>query len=364
MATADDKKWLEVGAVVRIPRDSKRSGRALIVSVDGDEVDLLWEDAAPQARRTVFVVCPRLNGQNGSSDEEEEITLPKENVEKLLSFEKSTDGDTTLSPDLLKSRGDTLLKMGDASSAVPWYEEALLETSQIQVGSTVLLMEQDENEIKILAAEIDCLEDNTADITFVKSGSEAVVTLNAIQLGLSVKYLSLQIRTLLNISRCMLQLAEFDDNPSSRPSLYRQGAIIACSMVLEILSMEESDEDDSLRLITTCYLLRSKAYAGRAKWRAALADIDNHLERKPQSKEGHQWKTELLSLISKSDRANKKLVKSMCGWIQTATANSDEKPVSQPQNAEPPKTVYNRKSDKTFAMTSILVLLVAVVIHN
>lgn len=326
---ADIPLEFSVGSIVRIPRggNDKKTGKATILTIDDDEeVSLLWEDAAPASIQGGFLVRPRLP----SSKDDDEISLSKSLLQHLQQFETAQlDG---ASPTALKDHGDTLLKLGDASSAIPYYELALQMTSKVQIGSTVLIAKSSD---VILAAEVDCMEDDTADLTFIESGEETVAKVKSIRLAISLKQSDLQLRLLLNLARCLLQLADFDNSPLSRPSSYRQGAVLACSLAWALL---QQNEEDITPFHISSLILRSKAQAGRAKWQPALNDIDQVLKYKPQSKEGRKWRKDLQGLIAQQDLANKKLVKGMCQWIQTAT-NEGEDVVSE--DATTSKTVEN-----------------------
>jgi tetratricopeptide (TPR) repeat protein len=351
----------QVGAVVRIPRGT-RTGRATISTMDDDEqVNLLWEDAAPHVlhQQGAFIVTPLLP----ASLDDVEVTVSKSALQHLHPFEKKSSSETK-EPSVWKERGDTLLKLGDASSAIPYYERALELTNKVQVGSTVLIPMHTKRNDTVVAAEVDCLDDHTADVTYVLSDEEAVVKLNDIRLAISLKDSELQIRVLLNLARCLLQLAEFDNSPLSRPSLYREGAALACSLANVILLQ---DDQDATPLLVSTLLLRSKAQAGRARWQAALSDVEQVLQLKPQSKEGRKWRKELLSLIAQHERANKNLVKSMCQWIQTTTNEGEIDAVSEKEAAR--TIIENVKSTDSYSripdwFTAILVLSVSMWIYQ
>lgn len=343
----------QVGSIVRIPRDEKRTGKAIISTIDeDDQVNLIWEDAAPQPMPPMacFLVTPLI----AVAPDDADVTVSKSFLQHLLPFERSIllDEDDLF---VLKERGDMLFKLGDASSAIPFYERALDLSSRVQVGSTVLIKVKE----AVITAEVDCLEERTADVTYVPSAEEAVVNLKDIGLSISLKDSDLQIRVLLNLARCLLQLAGFDNSPLSRPSLYREGATIACSFAYVIL-LTNDDEQGSRRvasLLTSALLLRSKAQAGRAKWQLALSDVDQLLQLKPHWKEGRVWRKELIDLISQSERSNKKLVKSMCQWIHSTT--SEESAVSE-RTSETKMLENARHTDLHFWscdwVTTILVL--------
>ena len=352
-------KAFQVGAVVRISRGDKRTGRATITTDNGDNVDLLWEDAAPAPG----IIMPKLPRASSSDNDDEEVTVMKSELQQLHSFETEPLDKTNNDVSVWKERGDTLLRLGDASAAVQYYERALQLTSKVQIGSTVLLVSKDGT---VKAAEVDCLEDDTtADITYVESGEEAVLKVKAIRLAISLRESDVQVRVLLNLARCLLQLAEFDNSQLSRPSLYRHGAVVACSLAYALLSQEYEDDDDSAtNFRITILLLRSKAHAGRARWQPAVQDVDQLLQINSQSREGRRWKKELQKQISQQEKANKKLVKGMCQWIQKATNEGEEgAPVSDDEcsaTQTPAETTTSTDSWTSNWVPAMMVLFVAI----
>lgn len=346
-AVKKESPAFSVGSIVRIPRGANnKTGKATILTIDNDdEVSLLREDAAPvEGRSSVFIAAPKLS----PSSDQEEVTISKADLQALCDFETTTPL-LDAAAAAWKDCGDTLLKLGDTSAAIPYYERALQLTSNIQIGSTVLLAtkKKKNDDIVVVAAEIDCMDadDGTADVTFVASGKETVVNVKRdILLAASLHESEFQIRVLLNLARCLLQLAEFDNTPLSRPSAYRKGAVLACSLAYELLLLQDED-DEVTSYHMTSLLLRSKAQAGRAKWPAAMTDIGQLLKYEPQSKQGRKWRTELMGLIAQHEQVNKKLVKGMCQWIQTAT-NEEDNAVSDDDNAAvPPKSTTTSRAD-------------------
>jgi hypothetical protein len=351
----------QVGSIVRIPRGEKWTGKAIISTIDeNDQVNLCWEDVAPQPVQPMacFVVTPPIP----ISPDDVDVTVSKSLLQHLLPFERSISLDDD-DPCVWKERGDTLLKLGDASSAIPFYERALHLTSRVQIGSTVLIKVKD----TVVTAEVDCLEEQTADVTYVASAEEAVVNLKDIGFSISLKDSDLQIRVLLNLARCLLQLAGFDNSPLSRPSLYREGATLACSFAYVMLLSNDNEQGSSslASLLTSTLLLRSKAHAGRAKWHLSLSDVDQLLQLKPQSKEGRIWRKELMGLIAQSERANKKLVKSMCQWIQSTTNEESvvSEEISESITLDNTKRTDSRSWSRDW-VTTVLVLLLSLWVYQ
>jgi tetratricopeptide (TPR) repeat protein len=316
-----------------------------------------------------------------SNEGEQELVLNVSRIQPLLEFECSIPAlfDTT-DATTWKDYGDQLLKLGDASSAVPYYEQALhITNDSVQIGATVLISSRDssaegdtqEAHPKCVAAEIDCLEGNQADVTYISSGEEATIPLEQVKLSVSLSQSELQVRILLNLARCLLQLADMDKSVLSRPSRYRTSAVMSCSMARCILQVYN---DETLQL--TALLLESKGQAARGHWQAALQSVDQLLQLEPTSRQGRRWKHDLIQQIQQNERANKKLVKSMCRWIQTATTNHEQASVSnqkEQSNLKSKRNLSNENKPRTDAtlyhwspdwIIAILILLASMYLYK
>ena len=351
----------QVGTVVRLRRGDKRTGRATISTLDEDGyVSLLWEDIAPLPLQgsNRFLVCPVILEEKS---DDSEVMVKISELQPLLPFEISYTSDNC-EPIIWKERGDTILKLGDASSAIPYYERALELASKVQIGSTVLIMMND----TVVAAEVDCMDENSADITFVVSNDEAVVKLESILLSISMQQSELQIRVLLNLARALLQISDYENTSLSIPSLCRDGAILACTLAFTILLIKDHDHGEDIggvsQLLTSSLFLRSKALAGRAKWKLALKDVDKLLALKPQSKEGRIWRKELFGMIARSERTNKKLAKSVCQWIQSTTKSEEGASVSDDESETSPLRTERIRSDSIFRRSDWLIIAIIAIL--
>lgn len=311
---------MDVGATVRAPRDKegKRTGRATIASIDEDgKLDLIWEDTAPRPLHGSFIIAPTVESMASG----QETTTNASSVQELFPFEKEGLNSNEVDIGLWKQRGDTLLKAGDAASAIPFYERALSVANKVQVGCTVLILRGQ----TVSVAEVDCVEEDTVDVTWTEHGTDESIPISHVTLVVSVFSTDIQIRVLLNLGRSLMHLAEVDNTPLSRPSAYRQSACAAFSMVLAMIQTEDSEEvAELIDYNSTALLLRSKAYATRGKLKRAIEDANALLKHSPASKEGKKWSRDLQQQVFHQQKANKKLVKSMSRWIQTVMNSSSE----------------------------------------
>jgi Skp family chaperone for outer membrane proteins len=301
---------IQVGSVVRAPRAAtKRKKRAVVATLPDEDgkVCILWEDVAPRPLgRRRFLVTPMVPHRK---DEEREETVCQSVLGYLLDFEENKEEEASVA--VWKERGDALLRLGDASAAIPFYEAGLSASSILQVGSSVLVSDKE----TIQVAEVDCLEEDCVDVTIGKV--EATMRASNVKLCLCPGQESRQVRILLNLTRCLMQVADLDGTQMS--AYYRRSAATACSMSLAILDALEQAEP-SLHAMTL--LLRSKAYASRSKWTLAMEDATLLTTHHPDNKEGSKWLSRLESEIARHKKTNQKLAKSMCRWVQTATATT------------------------------------------
>lgn len=308
---------IQVGAVVRAPRGVAKAlkGRAVVCLIEEEEESacILWEDLAPRPLKgspSPFVVTPMVP----RTKEEREDTVSLSQLNPLLDFEQeSVGGNESDAVSLWKERGDALLRLGDGSAAISYYEAGLAASSILQIGSTVLISQKDGFQV----AEVDCIEDGNVDVTFIDE-EERTVPESEVKLCLLAGQEILQVRILLNLTRCLMQVAELEDSQVS--AYYRRSAAISCSMALAILETVTTGEES---LHTTALLLRSKAYASRSKWKLAMADAQTLTSDHPEYKEGRTSVQKLESQMTRQQRTNQQLAKSMCAWVSNATAATD-----------------------------------------
>lgn len=306
---------VEVGSVVRLnrPEPRKGTGRAM-VATDGLSLSLLWEPVAPKPlegrTRSDFFVTPKKVLKVGGEISDDEIIVPADKVTILLPFEvESLIDDGRKGPDevaIWKSRADQLLKLGDASAAASYYEEALYVSSNLSIGATSVVCVNG----FLRLCEVDCVEDNgptvTVDATFLDDGEER--QLNKSQLLLTLMENDgerLQERVLLNLTRCMLQLADLDG--SNRQS-YAKAAVLGATIALTVAT---HGVDELLPTSAqTALTLRFKAYLILSKWKNAVLDVKKLID--VGNKDGKRFLTELERKKQQQQRTTKMLAKEMC----------------------------------------------------
>jgi hypothetical protein len=378
-----------VGSAVRLPRPgsskSSSTGRATLATFEDDPrlVSVIWDPLAPQplpATRYLrqqqegipnknnnnkrrlkrpFLVVPVLAQQDTEEDDETTTVVEISTLEPLEEFEHQQQqdhgGDFPPSATTWKKWGDELLRRGDASAACSYYETALTFTSILQVGSAVLVKLGNGPAVKV--ADVDVLGeedelDEAIEVSMVDTGEEKVI--HERDIVLCVLYRDeenhWQERILLNLARCLLQLAEVVQSKHHRSSSetlldhrprYLRSAVLATTLALTLAEYyheqqqqqdihNNSTNNNSLTsLEISALLLQSQAHAGLTKFQNALADIKRVLKHDRNHKEGlKQWQR-LQQQQQNHKKVEKKLIKSICQWVQTATkADDDEDPVS------------------------------------
>ncbi|KAL7477669.1 hypothetical protein ACHAW6_003471, partial [Cyclotella cf. meneghiniana] len=270
---------------------------------------LLLQDLTPYPLIETFLVTP-LPITTHDDIQECEIEVPLSKLMPLLSFEnpgenqqaKATDHDAVQT---YKDYGDDLLRLHDYTSAISYYEAALQHTSpQFHVGGTLVLRRKGH----CVIAELDCihtdedplryevtrvLPDGTSE-EYVVSSDDVLIAVwdrdEATRRGQREKSKKfLQPRILLNLSRCLLRLAEIDGEALSLSSSscsndrrisYRKAAVIGTSIAITLCEYHtnNADSDSPAQLLLTSLLekariLRSRAFLQLGKIPHALADV-------------------------------------------------------------------------------------------
>ena len=255
-----------VGSTVRalLPKHKKARRRGVVATVQKKHVCILWEDDAPRSismptplvkrgsflART-FIVAPLFQDE---ADELEDVIL-EEDVESLLDFE-TTHCAEEVPVEEWKNRGDHLLRLGDASASVSYYDHALKLSGPLQVGSSVVI--QVDGFAKV--ADVDCIEDDGGiDVTMAETGLERTIKESDVLLCIRDASLNqLQERVLLNISRCLLQLADTTFVAKRRPK-YLRSAVLACTLALTLIDFWEGQDVSFPEGTKTALLLRCQA---------------------------------------------------------------------------------------------------------
>lgn len=327
-----------IGATVRLARPglSKSTGTATIATLQENETAcVLWNPLGPKpmhpaanskSKRRLkrqFLVTPVIKA---GDSEEVETTTDVSSLRPPLEFE-STEGYLEEASDVpkWKDRGDQLLKLGDASKACEYYEMALRLSSILQVGATAVVKTGGRAKL----ADIDCLEeddDDAIEVSMQDSGEEKVIKEAEVLLCLldNGEEDHLQERILLNLARCLLQLgdlAKHQDMASERRPKYQKSAVLATTLALTIAEHCNKNNNDNLltKYARTALLLRGQAQAGLGKFQNAIADTKRVIQIEPQHKEATKQLKILQGQHQRLKHVDRKLVKSMCKWVQTAT---------------------------------------------
>lgn len=326
---ATDGSKLIVGSTIRapLPNHPKFRRKAIIATIQEEDgtVCVFWEDEAPSSllsadREMVISPSPSENDENPGV----ESTVKISEILPLLDFERvalSDDADVSE----LKDRGDTLLRLGDASGAVPLYERALdllgSSPQKITIGSVAIVKQK--GFFKLV--QVDCIDRDQVDVTHLDvEEREETLRLNDIMLTIPKRDGKLlQERILLNLARCFLQLAEATLIPRRRPT-YLKAAVRATSFAFAVSEFRSNVSSANFSSATKpkALLLRSQAQLGLSKFAHARGDAKKVLELDPNNKEASKLLRDIEQQQKKIALADKKLAKEVCRWVQTATTES------------------------------------------
>lgn len=313
-----------VGSVIRAQHPDQPWQRRAVVATapDGATVDVLWDDEAPrnvQNDLSTFMVVPVFTKAAVAT----ESTVNVSNISELLEFERATLISTD--PKVWKASGDALLTLKDPSAAASYYEAALHYCAKIQIGSTVLIRKSG----RAVRAEVDCLEEDSVELTVVDTQQECICKQTEILLCIREPDPErLQERILLNVSRCLIQLADQTTTLKRRPR-YLKAAVLGCTLALETARFHQNDETQ-----ITALLLRSKAQEKLCKFNHAIADIQHLLQK------NHPRATATLRHLQREKQrhaqTDKKLVKDVSRWVQSVMneERNDEAAVSSDEEEE------------------------------
>lgn len=316
---------MQVGTIVRVRRSATTIGArlALIATVQGSEACILWEDDTPRPvfnDDTRFLVTPHFQPGAEQPQQAEETTLPIDQLMELFDFEKNPPPKESILE--WKECGDRLLKAGDFVSAVSYYEHALQESSKLQVGSTVLIQASG----YAVAAEIDCIDDvdDVIDVTIMETGHEQTVKIKEILISLLDTEDSVQQRILLNLTRCLLQLAETSIEKSRRPR-YLRSAVLASTLAFSASDAGSERETQTLSTLqVSALLLRSQAQLALHKYPQAISDLKKILALDPKNCEAKKSLERIEKEKRRNVRLDKRLAKNVSQWVQTAINQNDD----------------------------------------
>lgn len=333
--------------------------RRSIVAMHSDDTEylsLVMDDLAPiplNGRKEKFLVAPMFNSVGVEVRECEALAC---DVSPLLEFEQEehnmlddTIATTNNAQELVqkyKEYGDQLLRLNDYTSAISYYEAALSFVSSKfdNVGGTLVVRRKGHPVI----AEVDCVDSDEAgnsqyDLTYL-SGEEATVSEKSILLAVWTEdVLSLQTKILLNLSRCLLKLADVDSTrgnascvgekigasaASSRRERYRQSAVLGCSIAMALCEyhMLECSDDSAFELdslVEKARIVRARAFLGLMKMPNATIDAKKVISKNPSNREAQSLLVEIKAVEAHTKSVDKKLSKEVCRWVQTATTSSN-----------------------------------------
>jgi tetratricopeptide (TPR) repeat protein len=345
----------QVGSVVRsrLIDHPKATRRALVATVQDERtVCILWEDEAPRIRRDAnnkplhrsFLVTPVL--KDTADEVESDITV--EDLLELLPFETDSVQETDSANDdkdlrqkmqEWKEHGDQLLRLGDATAAAEHYEAALGISRNVRIGSSIILKVGGHTKI----AEVDCMDadDNTMDVAIETGEEKTILQSEALITILEPDNDRLQERILLNLARCMLQLAEVTTLQLQRRPLYLRGAVLACTLAISVTCFHNADTGDDASADSvspthkSALLLRSQAQVKLSKFKHAKADLKQLLVLDPEHREGQKRLRELEKQQIQKQKTDKRLAKEICQWVGTATEDT----VSDPSDSGGDETI-------------------------
>jgi len=312
-------------------------------------VSLVQDDLAPApllGRMGKFLVAPIFNSVGVEVNECEAAVS---DLKPLLAFEQ--DDDTTNITDnaqdmgslanSYKGYGDQLLRLHDYTCAISYYEAALhfVSSKVAVIGGTLVVKKKGHSVI----AEVDCVENDEKnnpqyDVTFL-SGEEATISQKEILLAVWAKDVTfLQPRILLNLSRCLLKLANVDttrgnascvgENMSSaknsRQERYRLAAVRGVSIAMSLCEyhiLESSDDsaEELDSLAEKARIVRSRAFLDLKKIPNATVDAKKVLAKKPENREAQALLADIRAMDAYNKSVDKRLSKEVCRWVQTAT---------------------------------------------
>jgi tetratricopeptide (TPR) repeat protein len=327
--------------------------------------------------RTKFLIAPMFDNNDNADDEVYEFEALISDLMPLLPFEKKYYGGTNIvggvgtcdnNISTYKNCGDKLLRLNDYTCAITYYEAALnfnCVSTKFEVGGTVVVRQKGH----CVIAEIDSIENITGnnsntlsyDVTFTLSGDDATLSRKDLLLAIWPNdELYLQIKILLNLSRCLLKLADIDSYLSqtststttaknNRHDKFRQAAVLGCSIAISICDHHHhhnqallsqntasvSASSNLISLIVKARIVRSRAFLGLRKIPNATMDVKKVLFIDSTNREAQRFVSEIDNVKAYIKSIDKKLSIEVCQWVQTVTdssSNEQEATVSENEN--------------------------------
>lgn len=301
-----------------------------------------------KGERTKFLIAPMFDSNDNADDNElYEFEAKISDLMPLLPFENNEYGGNNIFT--YKDYGDQLLRLNDYTCAITYYEAALnCVSSKFEVGGTVVIRQKGH----CVIAEIDSIDNGTGnnslsyDVTFTSSGDDATISRKDILLSVWPNdELYLQIKILLNLSRCLLKLADIDSYlsqtsrttakmKSNRHDKFRQAAVLGCSIAISICdhhhhnnnhallsqnsaeylvaSSSASATSDLISLIVKARIVRSRAFLGLRKIPNATMDVKKVLVLDSTNREAQRLLSEIDDAKAYIKSIDKKLSREVC----------------------------------------------------
>ncbi|KAL3822992.1 hypothetical protein ACHAXA_008132 [Cyclostephanos tholiformis] len=318
--------------------------RSIVATLPDDDgrVSLVQDDLSPipLTREGRFLIAPMFESAGVQVDECE---ADASDLLPLLAFEDHRDCGDDIAD--YKDYGDKLLSLFDYTCAISYYEAALnLISTKIEVGGTVIVRRKGH----CVIAEVDFIENDEAgnklyDVTFPSGEDDATITRKEILLAVWTKdVLNLQIKILLNLSRCLLKLADVDVSrgnsdlsgktmstaKSSRQDRYRQATVLGCSIAISICEHRTSESIDELAfelysLREKARIVRSRAFLALRKLPNAVVDVKKVLIQNATNREAKVLLSKIKAAEAYAKLTDKRLSKEFCRWVKTATDSSN-----------------------------------------
>ena len=355
-----DENALPIGRTVRVtskvvidPPGPKRHGdegitltvarRSIVATLPDDDgrISLVQDNLAP-APLTLggrFLIAPMFKSAGVEEDECEAVAS---DLLPLLAFEERECGDDV---DDCKNCGDQLLRLNDYTCAISYYEAALgLVSTKVEVGGTVIVRRKGH----CVIAEVDSIEDDgdnniLYDVAFPSGEDDVTISQKEVLLAVWTKDISnVQTKILLNLSRCLLKLADVDVSrgnsghfgetmstaKSGRQDRYRRATVLGCSIAISICDhrASESTDESALELNSLrekARIVRSRAFLSLRKIPNATVDVKKVLIQNATNREAKGLLSEIKAAEAHIKLTDKRLSKEFCQWVITATDRSN-----------------------------------------
>ena len=338
---------MEIGEEVRVnitvrvesgPPSKKRkssslalSRRALVAAASCDVVSVVQDDPAPiPLLDEEFLIAPHFVDAGG---EVEECEVDASDIRPLLEFEAEMQHVCVEDARKMKDFGDAMMRLNDFTRAVSYYEVALHRmSSHISIGSTIILKCQGH----AVLAEVDCMEDDTLDITLL-SGEEKTIRRREVILGvLEEDEEMVQTKILLNLSRCLLKLASIDTTPGTvscvnehklkqhnRQEYYKLASIRGCSTAITLCDHHGGSSNAlAADLEAKGRLVRARAFLGLARVPNALVDAKKISALNPR--EAEVLLRDIRAFQTHSKAVDRRLSKAVAKLVHSATTSTEE----------------------------------------